>query len=392
MPSPDERHPIVHFSQDFAPGKPQLGGYSRIYNLCRDGRAHVILTISQDVAAVEDREVDGIRVITLPIPHPVVRRADQVRLVEPVARAAVRALADRGLTPALWFGHSQLFNYFVLARARARAFPATKVLWEANAIWGIPTLPSLAHRLANAWNFALQAIVFHRADAIVFQTVASRDYAIRRFRAPAERCHVVTNAVVLGPPPPPRAPHHPRVVGCIGLFDDLNGVRFLVEALARQPAPPGLRFVFAGKGKHREAVERFCATGPGQYLGTLPFAEMQRRMAELDYLIIPRIANPYADLYIPTKLLEAMAAGVVPICSRVAGMSEVVRDGENGLEFAAEDRAALAAVLARAAAMPEAEHARLAAAARETVQRDYDYAANHAQIAEVYARLLTRSG
>ena len=36
---------IVHFSQDFRLGKPQLGGYSRILNEIEDGNTHFIFTI-----------------------------------------------------------------------------------------------------------------------------------------------------------------------------------------------------------------------------------------------------------------------------------------------------------------------------------------------------------
>ena len=35
---------IVHFSQDFRIGKPQLGGFSRILNQFADGNQHVVFT------------------------------------------------------------------------------------------------------------------------------------------------------------------------------------------------------------------------------------------------------------------------------------------------------------------------------------------------------------
>ena len=48
--------------------------------------------------------------------------------------------------------------------------------------------------------------------------------------------------------------------------------------------------------------------------------------------------------------LEAMAAAVPVIASRVGGLPEAVRDGETGLLVAADDPTALAAAIARLAA------------------------------------------
>ncbi len=59
----------------------------------------------------------------------------------------------------------------------------------------------------------------------------------------------------------------------------------------------------------------------------------------------------------PLVVLEAMAAGVPVVASRVSGIPEVVVDGETGWLVPAEDPPALASALAHALADP-AERAR----------------------------------
>jgi glycosyltransferase involved in cell wall biosynthesis len=384
---------IVHFSQDFARGKAQLGGFSRIYNTCRDGNVHYIFTISTQVNQPEASDLDGIRVINLPVDRAPRSRLDQMRLLAPVARQMVRWMREHDIRPDLFFGHSQLWNFFVLSRVRAKAFPRTKILWEANVIWGIGRPRGLKHRLANLANHALQARVFGQADHIVFQTSSSRDECLARFRIPPSKCDVVTNAVQLSDieVPHERASRNGYEVACIGLFDELNGIPFLVEFLERETVD-GLAFTFIGEGKHRPAVESLAQKGRCGYLGALPYAEMQARFPSYDLLVIPRTPDVYADLYIPTKLLEALAHGVVPVCSDVGGLREVVEDGVDGFVFKAGDVESFRRALRRAAATSREELARMAERGVDKIRRRYNWRVNHDLLANVYARLAeTRS-
>ena len=85
---------------------------------------------------------------------------------------------------------------------------------------------------------------------------------------------------------------------------------------------------------------------------------------------------------------EAMAAGAVPVVSKLACFSDFVRDGENGLMFdhAAPDAAQrLADVLIRLL-RDSARRARLAAAAQASVRR-YDYSRYAAALLEDFAQL-----
>jgi glycosyltransferase involved in cell wall biosynthesis len=90
---------------------------------------------------------------------------------------------------------------------------------------------------------------------------------------------------------------------------------------------------------------------------------------------------------LPNVALEAMAAGKALVATRVGGLPQLVRDGENGLLVDERDPDALAEALVRLSDDP-GERARLGAAAQAEIRerRGWDVVAR--QFGEVYDRVL----
>jgi glycosyltransferase involved in cell wall biosynthesis len=82
---------------------------------------------------------------------------------------------------------------------------------------------------------------------------------------------------------------------------------------------------------------------------------------------------------IPIALMEAMAAGVPVVASRLSGIPELVRDGVSGLLVPERDPVALAAAMERLARDP-ALGARLADGARNVVRQEFDRGRNVQQL------------
>lgn len=106
-------------------------------------------------------------------------------------------------------------------------------------------------------------------------------------------------------------------------------------------------------------------------------------LRHIDLLVL---ATRYEEL--PSVLIEAMAAGLPVIASRVGGIPALVDHDVNGLLVPPGDPAALAAAISRVLAEPGTA-ARLAAAARQTAQR-YTWPALARQVAAVYLQLTAK--
>jgi glycosyltransferase involved in cell wall biosynthesis len=107
-------------------------------------------------------------------------------------------------------------------------------------------------------------------------------------------------------------------------------------------------------------------------------------LQRLDIGLVPLEDTPWTRGKFPIKLLQYMAAGVVPVCSPVGVIAEVVEDGLNGrLAAGPEDwLPLLESLIADAGA-----RRRLGAAARETVEQRYSVRAVLPAMVEAFERV-----
>jgi glycosyltransferase involved in cell wall biosynthesis len=108
----------------------------------------------------------------------------------------------------------------------------------------------------------------------------------------------------------------------------------------------------------------------------------QEYFAAADVCCLPSFREGF-----PTSMLEAAAAGVPAIGSRIYGITDAVVDGETGLLFEAGNVEQLAQCM-HTLAHDAALRAKMGKAARERVLRDYSSAFVTAALLEYYATLL----
>lgn len=179
----------------------------------------------------------------------------------------------------------------------------------------------------------------------------------------------------------------PLEILAIGTLHEVKGQVVLVDA-CRELSDRGvaMRARFVGDGPDRTMLaERIAAAGLDgrvQLLGTRTRGEIADLLAATDVLVAPSVPTRSGKREgIPVVLMEAMASGVPVVASRLSGIPEIVRDGENGRLFPPGDATALADVLVELAGDP-ALRDRLGRAARETAVRDFDVDANAARLIE----------
>lgn len=162
---------------------------------------------------------------------------------------------------------------------------------------------------------------------------------------------VLPNPVV-APRLPAGVPRESRTLLFLGRLEEEKGVFVLVEALARLATRyPALRVVFAGEGDVAALRTAAAAAGvlerielPGWVAGNAKAA----LLARAGIFVLP---SRFEGL--PMAVLEAQAAGLPVVATRVGGIPQVVTDGENGMLADPDDVASLVGALAQVLADPE---------------------------------------
>ena len=140
----------------------------------------------------------------------------------------------------------------------------------------------------------------------------------------------------------PSTPYEEReeTVGFVGRLDEEKGIRTLAAAAER--LPPGVTFRFVGDGDLRPWLERELAdeieAGEAEVAGWVDHDEVPDRLDDLRLLVMPSDATEG----LPTTILEALACGTPVYATPVAGIPDVVRDGETGFLMRETDADAIA--------------------------------------------------
>lgn len=198
------------------------------------------------------------------------------------------------------------------------------------------------HRLMNRW--------IQRADSIqcisrfTYERLIAAGYPVARLRR-------IPNAVDLSRFRSERRSRHGVArVAYVGRLRHVKGVGVLVDAWHALAARGGARLVIAGDGDMREALaaqlERLSLRDSVELAGEI--SDVPALLRETDIYVQPSFQEG-----MPNSVLEAMAAGLPVVATRVSGNEDLVTDGENGLLVPPGSPADLAAAIRRLIDDPE---------------------------------------
>lgn len=120
----------------------------------------------------------------------------------------------------------------------------------------------------------------------------------------------------------------------VGRLVKVKGVELLIEAMRELK---GTKLMVVGDGPERKPLERAAAGLDVTFEGMLPQEEVRRRFKEAAVLVQPSHAEG-----MPNTVLEAMAHGLPVVATAVAGVPEIVKDGETGYLIGRRDPGLLA--------------------------------------------------
>lgn len=166
----------------------------------------------------------------------------------------------------------------------------------------------------------------------------------------------------LGPVVP--LPARPRAVfvGVLERYKDIDGLATAWRLAA--PRVPGVTLQVVGRGSRTHVAEQLVRDLPGQteWTPSVPNGEIPGLLDSATVLVLPSRSEGLGRI-----VVEALCRGRPVVATRVGGITDLVRDGENGLLVPSNDPAALADAVV--AALQDGELAgRLAANARPSVE------------------------
>jgi glycosyltransferase involved in cell wall biosynthesis len=245
------------------------------------------------------------------------------------------------------------------------------------------------HRIAERLLATRSACVVASAESV------KRAY-VRQLGIPADAVRVVYNAVnwdrlhstagagevraALG------IPADRLLVGVVATLQDKKGHSVLFDAFARTAGLENAWLLVVGDGPLRSTLEQY-ATSVGIH-DRVTFCGTRRDLGNLlpamDVFALPSLWEG-----LPLALILAMGAGRPVVATRLAGIPEVVSDGETGLLVPPGDAPALGSAIARLCA-DAVLRARLGAAARGAVRERFGADTYTEAVSGLYEEFLGR--
>ena len=320
----------------------------------------------------------------------------------------VTALADRIVAlaqewrPDVLHAHSPaLCGLAALKAGRRLGIP---VVYEIRAFWEDAAVGNGTGREGSAkyWlTRVLENDVVSGADRVVTicdglrQDLIARGYApekiaimpngvdLEMFGSPLERDVALAQELGLGDGP---------VIGFLGSFYPYEGLDDMIAAMPAIVARvPDARLLLVGGGPAEAALRAQAAASSAanaiRFVGRVPHHEVDRYYSLVDVVCYPRKAMRLTELVTPLKPLEAMAQGKLVAASDVGGHRELVRDGQNGTLFPADNPVGLAAAMVQML-VSQANWPERRSRARVWVGEHHDWALNVQRYQVVYQALI----
>ena len=193
-------------------------------------------------------------------------------------------------------------------------------------------------------------ILISRTDAFTCVSKAIKENVLTTYRiSPPGRVRVIYNGIPL----PERASNRTVVeaegrtpqLAVIGRLVPAKGHRYLFEAfveVVRRYPEASLHVVGIGplEAELKRLADRLGIAGHVRFHGVR--RDILRFLEALDILVVPSILEPFGIV-----CLEAMAAGVPVVASRVDGIQEIIEDGKTGILVPPGDVPVLAKAILR---------------------------------------------
>lgn len=154
-----------------------------------------------------------------------------------------------------------------------------------------------------------------------------------------------------------------------------KGIEYVAKAMNMRQWPLACKVIFVGTDEghspeYAAKVRRILIDARCSYetIGTVSPSRMAELLAGSDLCLIPSVLEATS-----LSALEAMACGVPVVASDVGGMSEIIRDHENGILIESRSPLAIVNAVGEFMSMTAEERDGIASRARKTVSESYTW-------------------
>jgi len=173
----------------------------------------------------------------------------------------------------------------------------------------------------------------------------------------------------------------------VGRLEVVKGLPILFDAIKQlMQKHRDIKLTVVGDGPDRALLEnqtkQLGLSSHVEFVGKQSQSEVAERLSQSDLFILPSFAEG-----VPVVLMEAMAAGIPVIASRVTGVGELVDDGTSGFLVPPTDRDALIDRIHQLLEDPELRQ-RMGKVGREIVQHEFNMRSEAAKLYKILAARL----
>lgn len=158
------------------------------------------------------------------------------------------------------------------------------------------------------------------------------------------------------------------IIGTIANFYPAKGIEFLVEA-ANILKESDAEFALIGEGRDKKKIRKLIASYKlekkfylvGDFFTRISRREADKYLKAFDIFVLPSVKEGF-----PSVILEAMAAEIPVIATKVGAIPEIIQDGKNGILVEPKNPKAIAKAIDGLLKNPNLGH-KLAKLGRKTV-------------------------
>lgn len=176
-----------------------------------------------------------------------------------------------------------------------------------------------------------------------------------------------------------RPPHREFTVVTVARLEKVKGIAYLIESVN------DFRLVILGDGAERKNLEDLTAklglTGKVQFLGEIPNEKVPGYLVSADCFVLPSLKEGFG-----IAILEAQAAGIPVIGTKVGGILDLIKDGKTGLLVEPKNALQIRQAVLKIRSSPQLAET-LAKNAKEKLV-NYDWQNIAEKVYQIYQRVL----